>query len=234
MINLFFLIIVHNKNPADRIFNLWAHKYIEQIRACHIHEKEQICGLCFFNLFYHDFNKSTGGLIKSNGSLLDEINVALNKKNRNQSESFAALLLQKIPSIDAISLCFDTRKCNSNIDWRSDFFAAAAVQAGWGIAKCGMKITEATTAGFQDCPSETKSYRGCCFLLWVELLLLSRQEGVFWRTNNATLKAIAMPITPCSTIINRETAGTKPRPSQYTATESHGEANAVMLWAVKK
>ena len=37
-----------------------------------------------------------------------------------------------------------------------------------------------------------------------------------------------------SNTINREMAGMKPRPSQWTATESHGEADAVRLWAVKK
>ena len=33
-----------------------------------------------------------------------------------------------------------------------------------------------------------------------------------------------------SNTINRETAGMKPRPSQCTATESDGEADAAMLW----
>ena len=47
---------------------------------------------------------------------------------------------------------------------------------------------------------ETKIHRGCCLLLWVELLLPSRQEGVFWRTNNATLKARTMPMAPAATL----------------------------------
>ncbi len=43
-------------------------------------------------------HKSGGeGLIKSNGWLLDEIKIALNKKVRNQYDSFVALLVQKIP-----------------------------------------------------------------------------------------------------------------------------------------
>ncbi len=59
---------------------------------------------------------------------------------------------------------------------------------------------EATAAGFQDCPRETKIHRGSCLLLWVELLLPSRQEGVFWRTNNVALKARAMLMAPTATL----------------------------------
>ncbi len=41
-----------------------------------------------------------------------------------------------------------------------------------------------------------------------------------------------MPMAPAagSNTINREMAGMKPRPSQCTATESDGEADAAMLW----
>ncbi len=67
-------------------------------------------------------------------------------------------------------------------------------------SKMWQEKTEATAAGFQDCPRETKIHRGCCLLLWVELLLPSRQEGVFWRTNNATIKARTMPMAPAATL----------------------------------
>ena len=66
--------------------------------------------------------------------------------------------------------------------------------------KMWQEKTEATAAGFQDCPRETKIHRGWCLLLWVELLLPSRQEGVFWRTNNATLKTRTMPMAPAATL----------------------------------
>ena len=66
--------------------------------------------------------------------------------------------------------------------------------------KMRQEKTEATAAGFQDCLRETKIHRGCCLLLWVELLLPSKQERVFWRTNNATLKARTMPMALAATL----------------------------------
>ncbi len=54
---------------------------------------------CFFSQpLLPWLDKSGGeGLIKSNGWLLDEIKIALNKEVRNQYDSFVALLVQKIP-----------------------------------------------------------------------------------------------------------------------------------------
>ena len=168
MINYVILIIEHNENPANRIFNLWTHKYTEQIKACHSLWNLKICGLCvFLNLFCPDFNKSGGeGLIISNGWLLDEVNVALIKKDRKQSESFAALLLQK----------YLFQRCNLTVLWCQkmqqqkillQWFCCCCCSAGW-MRHCKMRQeeTEATVAGFQDHPGwERKKSTGadaCC------------------------------------------------------------------------
>ena len=75
-------------------------------------------------------------------------------------------------------------------------------------------------------------------LLWVAVggAAAFVKTGGFLRDKNATLKALAMQMALCSTIINRDTSGMKQKPLQWTATESHSEAEAeaVMLWTVKK
>lgn len=69
---------------------------------------------------------------------------------------------------------------------------------------------------------------------WVELLLPSRLEDAFLASNNVMLKAAAILMAQHSVIINRVTAGVKPGSSWWTVIESHGEADTVMLWVVKK
>ena len=85
-------------------------------------------------------HKSVGeGLIKSNGWLLNEVNVALIKRTEINLNPLLPCLCRNTSSRDATSLCCGARKCNSNKYCCSDFFAIAAVQAGWCIAKCGKK-----------------------------------------------------------------------------------------------
>ena len=125
-------------------------------------------------------HKSGGdGLIKSNGWLLDEIKLALNIKVRNQYDSFVALHVQKIPLPEMQPYRALMSENSTATKTVAVFFCCCCSASRMRHCKMWQEKTEATAAGFQDCPRETKIHRGCCLLLWVELLLPSRQEGSF-------------------------------------------------------
>ena len=136
-----------------------------------------------WSLCCHDFNKSVRGLIESNSWLLDEVNVALNKKDRNQSEYFATLLLQKVP----------LQEMQPHRALMPSYAMATKTAAGifccccsagrrrhskmWQVKNKAMVAVIQRTSRSR----ETKIHGGCCSLLWVELLVPSRQEGFLER-----------------------------------------------------
>ena len=146
-------------------------------------------------------HKSGGeGLIKSNGWLLDEINIALNKRTEINMTPLLLCMCKKYPFQRwnlAMLWCQKIQQQQRLPQW---YFCCCCSAGRMMHCKMWEEKTEATAAGFQDCPRETKIHRGCCLLLWVELLLPSKQERVFWRTNNATLKARTMPMAPAATL----------------------------------
>ena len=182
-INYVFLIIGHNKNPADRIFNLWAHKYTEQIKACHSSWKfKDLWIVCFSQPVLPWLQWIWGrGVDHFQWLIVEWGTCSFDQKGQKSIWILCCPASAKnTSSRDATSLCFGARKCNSNKCYSSDFFAVAAVQAGWGIVKCGKKKQRQQLQDSKIIQVEReKIHGGCCLLLWVELLLPSRQEGSF-------------------------------------------------------
>ncbi len=109
------------------------------------------------------------------------------------------------------------------------------LQASWNTARRnrGECCCNSNSDGGAE---KKKSLDGAAILLlWTELLLLdSRQKEVIWDTIDAVLKAVGMPMSLCSSIINRDNGWCNTKAVIVDHKEEPHKTDVVMFWAVKK